>query len=331
MLNWGLSDLRIVNPQCDILSEQARALAVGSVELLENAKIYPSLRECVKDLKRVAATTARTRDMTQKMLTPAAAAIEAMDLCYKELDDFEAAGDSKAMDGDGEKPSTSIGIVFGRERGGLMNDELALCDSTIYIPAFEHYDVLNLAQAVNIIGYELWQRNLALRSKESRGSASATDSSLEPSTLPASAETAPKESNSGRSSNVEEMGKIRARSGDRLAKRAELDAFLQRLGDALFERGYEPISRNNFSKSPEWANLKPINQSTSISDSDSASALPKRGGGEGGQQLEGNSDKSNNGGEKEPLLSEEEKAWRELSIRSLQTIFQRVSMCIFAS
>lgn len=46
MLNWNLCDLRIVNPECDILSEGAKTLAVGSVELLENAKIYSTLKVC---------------------------------------------------------------------------------------------------------------------------------------------------------------------------------------------------------------------------------------------------------------------------------------------
>ena len=56
-----------VDPQCDILSPTARQLAVGSIELLENAKIFPTLGECIKDLERVYATTARTRYVIMKL------------------------------------------------------------------------------------------------------------------------------------------------------------------------------------------------------------------------------------------------------------------------
>ena len=61
VLNLSLILNTTVDPQCDILSDNARALAVGSVELLENAKIFPSLEDCVLDLQRVYATTARSR------------------------------------------------------------------------------------------------------------------------------------------------------------------------------------------------------------------------------------------------------------------------------
>jgi tRNA/rRNA methyltransferase len=51
----------VVDPHCDILSDNAKALASGSVEILENAKIFPTLKECVADLHRVFATTVRPR------------------------------------------------------------------------------------------------------------------------------------------------------------------------------------------------------------------------------------------------------------------------------
>jgi tRNA G18 (ribose-2'-O)-methylase SpoU len=73
MLNFGLTELRVVDPRCDILSESARALAAGSVQILENAKVFPTLKECVADLQRVMATTVRPRHMTQMVYTPSAA------------------------------------------------------------------------------------------------------------------------------------------------------------------------------------------------------------------------------------------------------------------
>ncbi len=70
MLNFGLHDLRIVNPRCDILSEAARTLAVGSVELLENAKIFNTLQESIADLHKVIVTTRRDRYINQTVCSP---------------------------------------------------------------------------------------------------------------------------------------------------------------------------------------------------------------------------------------------------------------------
>jgi len=61
MLNFGLTELRIVDPRCDHLSDAARSLAAGSVELLEQAKVYATLKEAVADLQCVMATTVRPR------------------------------------------------------------------------------------------------------------------------------------------------------------------------------------------------------------------------------------------------------------------------------
>jgi tRNA/rRNA methyltransferase len=148
MLNFGFHDLRIVNPECNILSENARTLAVGSVELLENAKVYDTLIECIADLDTIFATTARSRSIKQEVITPDMAAALYFD-------------DSKQ-----NVPTTTtiqkfktVGIMFGRERNGLSNEEISMADKRIYIPTFEEYDVLNLSQAVNIICYEFWKKN----------------------------------------------------------------------------------------------------------------------------------------------------------------------------
>ena len=94
MLNFGLTELRVVNPECDIRSPQALALAAGSQEILESAKVYSSLPECTQDLQRIFASTIRPRDMTQKIYSPSGAAKESL------------AGISQ----------NKIGILFGRER-----------------------------------------------------------------------------------------------------------------------------------------------------------------------------------------------------------------------
>jgi len=143
MLNFGLHELRIVDPQCDILSNTATTLAVGSLEVLRNAKIFHSLEECISDLDVIVATTARKkRTVNQHLMTPYAAASEIIN-----RNDFTGV-------------ACSAGIVFGRERDGLTNKEMALANRRVAISTFEHYEVLNLAQAVNIMAYECWKRKL---------------------------------------------------------------------------------------------------------------------------------------------------------------------------
>lgn len=147
MLNFGLTELRIVNPKCDIKSPNALALAAGASEILDNAKVYDTLAECIADLQRVFATTIRPRHMTQIILTPAAAAIEAIPMVDPNSDASE-------------QTYNKVGILFGTERSGLSNDDVAMADAIVTIPVFMQFSSLNLAQAVNIIGFELWKRYL---------------------------------------------------------------------------------------------------------------------------------------------------------------------------
>ena len=140
MLNFGLTELRLVAPNCNHLSDNSRALAAGSFEILENAKIFPTLSECIADLSKVYATTVRPRHMTQMVYTPSSAARDIM------------------VKPEGEH----FGIMFGTERSGLSNEDVALADSIISIPTFKHFSSLNLAQAVNIVAYEVWKASLEL-------------------------------------------------------------------------------------------------------------------------------------------------------------------------
>lgn len=135
MRNFGLSDLRIVDPICDILSDRARLCAgEEGLEVLTSAKTYSTLQECIKDLQNVMATTIRPRHMTQIILSPSTAAEKCV-----------------------AKGSAKTGIMFGRERSGLNNEEIALADSIISISTFKMFSSLNLAQAVNIMCYEVWK------------------------------------------------------------------------------------------------------------------------------------------------------------------------------
>lgn len=141
MANFGLSDLRLVNPRegwprTGALRKGAYAAAAGAVHLLEGAKLYDSLEAAVADLNFVWATTARERGQGKRILPPAIAMGEASRAI--------AAGDKQA-------------IMFGPERTGLDNDEIAIADALITFPVNPAYASLNLAQAVLLSGYE-WFR-----------------------------------------------------------------------------------------------------------------------------------------------------------------------------
>jgi tRNA/rRNA methyltransferase len=135
MKNFGLSELRLIAPQCRWPNERAEALAAGAGDILSRAKVCPDIGAALSDIRLVLATTARDRDVLREILTPEAAA--------KKL---RAA----------ERQGIKTGILFGGERAGLDNDELSLADAVITIPTAE-FSSLNLGQAVLLIGYE-WRK-----------------------------------------------------------------------------------------------------------------------------------------------------------------------------
>jgi len=141
MANFGLSDLRLVSPRegwprTGALRKGANAAAAGAVHLLEQAKLYSTLEEAVADLHFVWATTARERGQGKRIEAP-----------------FAAMGQTCARIAAGEKH----GVMFGPERTGLENDEIAIADALITFPVNPAYASLNLAQAVLLTGYE-WFR-----------------------------------------------------------------------------------------------------------------------------------------------------------------------------
>lgn len=133
MLNFGLSDLRLVAPRDGWPSERARAAASGADLVIDHARLFADSKEAVADLDFVIATTARARDMVKPVLTPAAAAAK--------LREAIAAGGR-------------AGVMFGPERTGLENDEVVLADALVMVPVNPAFASLNLAQAVLLIGYE---------------------------------------------------------------------------------------------------------------------------------------------------------------------------------
>ena len=136
MANFGLSQLRIVNPRDGWPNEHALSAAAGAHPIVEDAVIYNTTEEAIADLKYLYATTARARDMAKPVLTPKTLATELVNNAQN---------------------SVSCGILFGRERSGLTNDDIAFADAMIMAPVNPEYASLNLAQAVLLIGYEWMQ------------------------------------------------------------------------------------------------------------------------------------------------------------------------------
>jgi tRNA/rRNA methyltransferase len=133
MANFGLSSLRLVAPREGWAGEKARAVAAGAGGILDGAEVFPDARSAVADLGLVYATTARQRGQMKRVFAPDAAMLAAL----PRLDAGE-----------------DVGILFGRERTGLENDEIALADAIVTFPVNPAFASLNLAQAVLLVGYE---------------------------------------------------------------------------------------------------------------------------------------------------------------------------------
>ena len=136
MLNCGLSDLRLVRPRDGWPNAKAVAAASGADQVIRTTKLFASVEAATADLQALYATSARPREMVKPVTTPRRAAAEL-----------------RARSAKGER----CGILFGPERMGLSNDQLALANVHVYVPLNPAFASLNLAQAVLIVGYEWWQ------------------------------------------------------------------------------------------------------------------------------------------------------------------------------
>jgi len=139
MLNCGLRELRLVRPRDGWPNPAAEAMASGAIEVLTSAEVFEQTKDAVWDLNRLFATTARQRDLAKKVVTPN----EAAKLFF-----------------DTEFEGNNIGFLFGPERSGLINDDIALADYVINVPLNPEFSSLNLAQAVLLVGYEWFQASL---------------------------------------------------------------------------------------------------------------------------------------------------------------------------
>jgi tRNA (cytidine32/uridine32-2'-O)-methyltransferase len=132
MKTMGLTQLYLVSPK-SFPDSKAYELAAGADDILDNAVVVQSLPEAIGQCNLVLGTSARPRDISLPGLTPKAQA----ELIHNSPD------------------TTHTAILFGREHAGLTNDELLHCHYHINIPSNPDYSSLNLAQAVQIIAYEI--------------------------------------------------------------------------------------------------------------------------------------------------------------------------------
>ncbi len=133
MANFGLSRLRLVKPQQGWPNEKARIMAAGADRVLDGVELFATIEAAIGDCTFVLATTARSHDQAKPVI--------AAELAAAEMASRVAAGES-------------VAILFGRERNGLENDEVALADRIVTLPVNPAFASLNLAQAVVIVAYE---------------------------------------------------------------------------------------------------------------------------------------------------------------------------------
>jgi tRNA/rRNA methyltransferase len=145
MLNFGLTDLRLVRPQCGWPNVKALQAASGATEVLNRLGVFDRVEDAASDLHRLYATTARSRDLAKPVVTAAQAAREA-----------------RAAVAGGER----VGVLFGPERTGLSNDDLIYADAVVSVPVNPDFFSLNLAQAVLLVAYEWFQTAAAVPERE---------------------------------------------------------------------------------------------------------------------------------------------------------------------
>ena len=137
MLNFGLTELRLVAPRDGWPNPSAGPSAAGADRVIADAKVYDTLADAVADCAHVYATTVRKRGVTKPVITPEAAANAIV------------------------ATQAQSAIVFGPERSGLETDEVAIARTIITVPINPEFGSLNLAQAVILCAYE-WSKHADL-------------------------------------------------------------------------------------------------------------------------------------------------------------------------
>ena len=137
MGNFGLSELRIVNPRDGWPNAAAEAMAAHALPIIQQAQIFDSLEAAIADCHHIAAATARQRDMNKPHLTP------------KEWVAAPRQG--------------KTALLLGRENNGLHNEEIALAQQIVTVPVHEDCPSINLAQSAAILSYEWFQANQTIQ------------------------------------------------------------------------------------------------------------------------------------------------------------------------
>ncbi len=140
MLNCGLNELRLVSPRDGWPNEDALKASAGADGVITDAQVFGTTADAIADLGLVFAATARPRDMTTLVITPAQAADETLRFVQE---------------------GGAAGVLFGREAKGLKNDDIALTNAIIMVPVNAAFSSLNLAQAVFAIGHEWFKAGLS--------------------------------------------------------------------------------------------------------------------------------------------------------------------------
>ena len=136
MKNFGFSNLVLISPSFSIADEECRKYAMHAQDILQKVKIYKTFDEIVEKLDYVVGTSSIESKDDKHHLRKALTVRKFAEEVYK-------------MDG-------KIGIAFGREDYGLLNEEVKKCDLLVKIPTSDEYPVLNLSHAVCIVLYELF-------------------------------------------------------------------------------------------------------------------------------------------------------------------------------
>ena len=140
MKNMELTRLIVVGG-CSPLHQDAHKLASGAEDILDRAEEFPTLREAISETGCVVGMTCRGGKERSPLLTPKDLMEELIPISEK----------------------NSIGLVFGSEREGLTNEELSLCHLFVRIPSADAFPSLNLAQAVMVLCYELFQTSTTIQ------------------------------------------------------------------------------------------------------------------------------------------------------------------------
>jgi tRNA/rRNA methyltransferase len=135
MANGGLFHMRLVAPRDGWPQEKAWRMASGADRILDAATVHDTVADAVADLHHVFATCPRPRHIVKPVLTARGAAVELREICNRGL---------------------CTGLLFGPERAGLDNDDMAQADALVRFPLNPAFMSLNLAQAVMVMAYEWW-------------------------------------------------------------------------------------------------------------------------------------------------------------------------------